>query len=75
MTEQQRRVVAEVATGATYREVAQRLGIPYQSVKNAMHEAKREAGAKTNVGMYVVFGWLRVPPYDVTLHYTPPDYE
>jgi DNA-binding CsgD family transcriptional regulator len=75
MTPRQRQVMAEVATGDSYADIGKRLGIHRQTVKNTVSDVLKRSGSKNALQWMANVGWVRVPPYDVTLHYTPPDYE
>lgn len=68
MTPTQRRVIEEVARGYRYAEVAQRLGIAQQTVKNHVHTVRQLYGAQTNAGLFAALGWLTVPAYEFTYY-------
>jgi len=67
LTPTQLRVMSEIATGATYKEVAQRLSMANQSVKNHAYDARKRLRAESNTQAFVYLGWLRVPAYSWTL--------
>jgi DNA-binding NarL/FixJ family response regulator len=53
----------EIATGDTFVEIGNRLGMREQTVKNHANDARRRLGADTNIEAFVRMGWLRVPFY------------
>jgi DNA-binding NarL/FixJ family response regulator len=61
LTPKQWLVLREIATGATYMEVADRLSMPYQSVKNYTVDIRNRLGAESTIECFVMVGWLVVP--------------
>lgn len=51
LTERQRVVVAELSTGATNAEIAERLGISIKTVEKHLHETMRRLGVTNRVGL------------------------
>jgi DNA-binding CsgD family transcriptional regulator len=51
-------VLRSLATGATYEETAQRLGISYATVSQHAKDAYRLLGANSAVQAFIKMGWL-----------------
>lgn len=67
LTPRQLEVVTEVMTGDSYSEVAHRMGISEQTVKNLMAQARARIGASSTIELYARLGWLRDPGAEVTI--------
>lgn len=68
VTRRQRQVLALLAEGMTYQEVADELGLSYWTVKRVLSEAYLRLGVQTGTpaghamtDAFRVLGWLRVP--------------
>jgi DNA-binding NarL/FixJ family response regulator len=55
-------VMREIAGGETYGEIAHRLGLSEQTIKNQMHAARQKLGARSTIEAFILRGWLRVCP-------------
>jgi DNA-binding CsgD family transcriptional regulator len=60
MTDREREVMVQLASGASYAEVAKRLGISYQNVKNHAFKARARERVGSNMELFAKLGWLVV---------------
>lgn len=60
-------IVAEIATGDSYKQIAYRMGIAEQTVKNHVAKARQKLGATSTIDLMAKMGWLRLPDAEVTV--------
>ena len=61
LSPRQRQVLAHLALGRSYAEVARRLGISTETVRSYAGQAYRTLGAGNRQEACVIVGWTRVP--------------
>lgn len=61
LTPKQWAILRDLATGATYRDVAYRHGISYQTAKRHIYSAYQRLSVGCAIEAFAALGWLIVP--------------